>query len=143
PSVMPTVKKFFDSQGFMEQSSDAIFRQFLNRGMGDKPLIVGYEAQLLEHSVEHPEDLTKRTEQVRMLYPRPTVWSSHPLIAVSDAGKRLIPALQDPEIQKIAWQQHGFRSASGAMTGQQKFAVGGIPATIDNVIPMPSGRVMK
>src|SRR5262249_10134188 len=42
PKVMPMLKKFFENQGFMEQSSDAIFRQFLNRGMGDKPIVVGY-----------------------------------------------------------------------------------------------------
>jgi len=143
PAVLPTVKKFYDSQGFMEQSSDVIFRQFLNKGMGDKPIIVGYEAQMLEYSVQQSQDLQKRTEAVRMLYPQPTVWSSHPLIAISSNAKRLITALQDPDIQRIAWQKHGFRSASGASNDPKAFTFTGIPETIDNVIPMPSAREMK
>src|SRR5262249_14509310 len=105
--VLQTEKRFFDSQGFMEQSSDVIFRQFLNKGMGDKAIIVGYEAQLLEFSVEQGQNLSQRKEQVRMLYPRPTVWSSHPLLAINENGKRLIVALQDPDIQRIAWTRHG------------------------------------
>jgi hypothetical protein len=137
------VKTYFDNQGFMEQSSDTIFRQFLNKGMGDKPIIVGYEAQLLEYSVENGEELKRRKEPVRMLYPKPTVWSSHPLIAINENGRRLIAALQDKDIQKLAWERHGFRSASGAENDTKVFVVEGVPETIDNVIPLPASREMK
>ncbi len=141
--VLPTVKAFFDRQGFMEQSSDVIFQQFLNKGIGDKPIIVGYESQLLEYSVTQPQALTQRREAVRMLYPKPTVWSSHPLIALTENGKRLSAALQDKDIQRLAWQRHGFRSVSGADNSAKAFPIEGLPETIENVIPMPAPRVMK
>lgn len=143
PNVMPKVKKFFDDQGFMEQSSDVIFRQFLTRGMGDKPIIIGYEAQLLEYLAEHGAELQGRTEPVRMLYPKPTVWSSHPLIALTDAAKPLIQAMQDAEIQKIAWERHGFRSATGENAPIKLFDGYGVPKTIQDVIPMPSSEAMR
>lgn len=140
--VLPTVKRFFDSQGFMEQSSEDIFRQFLNKGMGDKPIIVGYEAQLLEYSVTQGAQLSQRKEPVRMLYPKPTVWSSHPLIAINANGKRLITALQDKDILSLAWKKHGFRIPD-VENASKAFAFEGVPDTIDNVVPMPNPRIMK
>jgi hypothetical protein len=101
PKVLPAVKAFFDSQGFMEQSSDAIFRQYLTRGMGDKPIIVGYEAQMIGYGREDPQRYASRKKELRTLYPRPIVWSSHPLIAVSDNGRRLLEALQDKDLQRL------------------------------------------
>ncbi len=38
----------------MESSSSDLFDQFLKTGMGAKPLIAGYENQLLEFAVEKP-----------------------------------------------------------------------------------------
>ncbi|MBK8022992.1 MAG: hypothetical protein IPK19_16605 [Chloroflexi bacterium] len=48
--------------------------------------------------------------QICIIHPTPTVWSSHPLIARTAAGKQLLAALKDEELQRIAWEQHGFRS---------------------------------
>lgn len=143
PKVLPTVKRFFDEQGYMESSSDVIFTQFLNKGMGDKPLIIGYEAQLIEYSIENAQALAQRKEAVRILYPKPTVWSSHPLIALNDKGKKLIEALQDKDIQRLAWEKHGFRSATGANNDLKALKVTGIPETIETVVPMPSAHVME
>jgi hypothetical protein len=143
PKVLPAVKAFFDSQGFMEQSSDAIFRQYLTRGMGDKPIIVGYEAQMIGYSREDPQRYASRKKELRTLYPRPIVWSSHPLIAVSDNGRRLLEALQDKDLQRLAWERHGFRSATGAENDVKAVAVAGVPETIENVIPLPSAAVME
>ena len=39
----------------MESSSSDLFDQFLKTGMGAKPLIAGYESQLLEFAVQEPE----------------------------------------------------------------------------------------
>lgn len=142
PKVLPTVKMFFENQGYMEQSSDVIFRQFLNKGMGDKPIIVGYEAQMIGYSLENDPRFASRQKEVRMLYPRPTVWSSHPLIALTPRAAPLIDALQDKEIQRLAWEKHGFRSAVGAPNDVKALKIQGIPQTIENIIPMPASRVM-
>lgn len=145
PAVLPTVRSFFDAQGYMEQSSDVIFTQFLNKGIGDKPLIVGYEAQMIEYSSasENAQRFASRKTEVRMLYPRPTVWSSHPLIALTPNGAKLAEALQDKDLQRIAWERHGFRSGIGVDNDVKKLKVGGIPDTIENVIPLPTPAVME
>ena len=141
--TLPDLKKFFDDQGYMEQSSDTIFRQFLNKGMGDKGIIVGYEAQIIEYGREDDPRFKSRQKEIRLLYPQPTVWSSHPLIALTPNGARLIDALQDPDIQRIAWQNHGFRSANGAQNDVKALNLPGIPPTIENVVPMPRFKVME
>ncbi|MGV9415836.1 hypothetical protein ACWDOP_38570, partial [Nocardia sp. NPDC003693] len=48
----------------------------------------------------------------RMLYPDPTLFNSNPVLALTPEAQQLITALQDPEIQRIAWQRYGFRSAT-------------------------------
>ncbi len=143
PSILPRVKQFFEVQGYMETRSDDIFQQYLNLGMGAKPIIVGYESQLLDYSLANAAALATRKEAVRILYPKPTVWSSHPLMALNDRAKRLNDALLDPEIQRIAWTKHGFRSASGAQNDPKTFQITGVPETIENVVPMPSPRVTE
>jgi hypothetical protein len=143
PGVLPTVKKFFDNQGFMETSSDVIFTQYLNKGVGDKPIIVGYESQLIEFSISNQSAFARRNNDVRMLYPKPTVWSSHPLIALTENGRKLIAAMQDPEIQRLSWENHGFRSATGATNDTSTLGVKGVPDNLQTIVPMPSARVME
>ena len=49
------MKDVFGKLGYMESSSADLFDQFLKTGMGAKPLIAGYDSQLLEFAVEEPE----------------------------------------------------------------------------------------
>ena len=78
-------------------------------------------------------------DKVRILYPQPTVWSSHPLIILQEKANILIEALQDEEIQKIAWEQHGFRSGlAGVQNDPKVLNIAGIPESITYVVPMPS-----
>ena len=65
------------------------------------------------------------------------------MIALNDNAKKLITALKDPQIQDIAWRQHGFRSASGTGNDPKQVNVSGIPATIDNIVQLPSPAVMQ
>ena len=52
-------------------------------------------------------------------------------------------ALKDPEIQKIAWEQHGFRTGLvGVPERSRTLQVSGIPETVTKVIPMPTPQVM-
>ena len=65
----------------------------------------------VEYSMSHPEVLELLRQKVRILYPKPTVWSSHPLHGLTThGGERLLHALQDADIQRLAWERHGFRS---------------------------------
>jgi hypothetical protein len=144
PNVLPTVVTFFERMGFKERSSSDIFEQFIKTGMGAKPMVVGYENQMVEFSLANQNYIDVLKDKIRTLYPVPTLWSSHPLIALNDKGKRLIEALKDPEIQNIAWEEHGFRSGLlGVQNDPSILKVTGIPATVDAIIPMPEPEVME
>ena len=138
-SVLPQVKDFYARLGYMEDSSAVLFEKFLQQGVGAYPMIVGYENQLVEYSLQHKEHLPLLKSKVRILYPVPTVWASHPLIALTDNGKKLLAALKEPDIQKLAWEQHGFRSGlMGVENDPAVLDVVGLPKSIDAVMPMPS-----
>jgi len=140
---LPPLHQFFGRLGYMEASSADLFKQFLNTGVGANPIIVGYENQMIEYSLEHPEQLDLLKEKVRVVYPVPTMWSSHPLIALTDNGRKLMTALKDADIQRLAWERHGFRSGlSATPTDTRAVRVVGVPPTIDAVVPMPSPAVM-
>ena len=141
--VLPTVKTIFTQLGFMDHSSSDLFQAYLTKGVGDKPIIVGYESQIVEFSLEHEKLWPKVKDKVRILYPRPTVWSSHPFIILQERAKELITALQDEEIQKLAWEKHGFRTGLiGVQNDPKVLDIAGIPAEITHVTPMPSPAVM-
>ena len=143
-SVLPAVKQLFARQGYMQSSSGDLFNQFLQQGMGSFPIIAGYEAQLIEFSIENAQYRDLLRKEITTLYPRPTVWSSHPFIALNSNGSRLLTALQDPEIQRLAWERHGFRSGLiGVQNDPKVLQVNGVPATVQNVIPTPSPRTME
>ncbi len=141
--IMPTLKEFFQKIGYMERSTGYLFEQFLTTGVGSKPIIVGYESQIIEYCAEHKENCENIKKRVRILYPEPTLWSSHILISLSEKGTRLLEALQDPEIQEIAWKENGFRSGLvGIKNDPNSLLIGGIPSEITKVMPMPSITVM-
>lgn len=141
--VLPKLKDFFDKLGYLEHSSGDLFEQYLKTGVGAKPLVAGYENQIIEFAVEHPEEWKHVKDKVRILYPTPTVWSSHPYIALDENGKKGIDALLDTEVQKIAWEKHGFRTGMIGVENDSKILeVVGIPERINKIIQMPKPSVM-
>lgn len=143
-SVLPKVVHYFRMRGYMERSSSDIFKNFITTGVGAKPIILGYENQLVEFALENEDFIDYLREKIRILYPIPTIWSSHPVIALTSKGKRLIEGLKDDEIQRIAWEQHGFRSGLiGVQNDPGVLKVAGIPKEITAVIPMPDAAVME
>ena len=142
--LLPMIRTLFTRLGYMENSTGILFEQYLRAGVGSYPLIVGYENLIVEFSVQHKDVWPKVKEKMRILYPVPTVWSSHPFISLSAAGTKLMEALKDPELQKIAWEQHGFRTGlGGAQNDPRLLPVQGIPETVTKVIPMPTPQVME
>lgn len=142
--VLPEIKKIFEKSGYMESSSADIFSKFLKMGMGSEPLCVGYESQLLEFAAENPDTFRQIKDQVVMLYPVPTVWSSHVMIALDDKASGAIDALEDKDIQKLAWEKHGFRTGvAGAGGDMAAFDGIGIEETVTKVGQMPNYKTMK
>lgn len=142
-AVLPQVTAYFQRLGMLENGSATLFEKFL-RDQGGHPIIVAYENQLVEFSLEHEDKLPVLKERIRTLYPRPTVMGEHTVLALNDNGKRLVEGLKDPAFQRLAWERHGFRS--GLMDVQMDpkvLQVTGIPERITSVIPMPTASVME
>jgi hypothetical protein len=94
--------------------------------------------------IEHQQYRDVIRDKIDILYPTPTVFASHPLIALTANCKRLETALQDQDLQALAWKEHGFRSGLlGVSNSPDVLNVGGIPETVNQVMPMPDATVMK
>jgi hypothetical protein len=142
-TVLPQVQGLFAKMGYLEPSTGYLFEQYLNKGMGAFPMIIGYENQLVEFSLQFPELWTKIQGKLRLVYLDPTVWSSHPMLFLTTGAQALGTALRSPELQKVAWEKHGFRSgAVGQVNDPKAFQFPGIAEEITQVIPLPSAQVM-
>lgn len=141
---LPEIKRIFDQSGYMESSSADIFSEFLKMGMGAKPLVVGYESQLLEFSVENPDAWSQVKDDIVLMYPVPTVWSSHVFIALDDNAAGAIDALTAADVQKIAWEKHGFRTGvAGTSAESAAFPDIAVASDVTQVGQMPSYATMK
>lgn len=142
--ILPKITNFFNRLGYLEHSSGDLFEQYLRTGVGAKPIIVGYESQAVEYSLQHQEIWDAIKNKITILYPEPTVWSSHPVIILNSRASKLIEALKDPEIQRLAWEEHGFRTGLiGVENDPKVLKIAGIPERIDKVMPMPKPEIME
>jgi hypothetical protein len=143
----PQAQTIFRNMGFKSPSSGKLFEQYLAGGLGGEPLIVGYENQLVEWILADPArwDRVMKGGGAKpvVLYPRPTVYSAHPLIVIDAVADRLLEALLSPKLQELAWTRHGFRGPLGAVTGTLDASIAGmLPAEVDAILPMPDADVM-
>ncbi len=143
----PKTQAVFRNMGFKSPSSGKLFEQYLAGGLGGEPMIVGYENQLVEwilaDKTRWDRIMSGSGAKPVVLYPRPTVYSAHPLIVVDEAAGRLMDALTTPALQQLAWEKHGFRGPLGTATGNAGDDIAGLlPADIDAVLPMPDAGVM-
>lgn len=142
--ILPALERYYQTLGRMDETSADSFSTFLVQGEGGRPLTAGYENQIAEYALLHPDQVDLLRARIVTLYPVPTIWSSHPLIAETPACNRLIEALADPDIQRIAWERHGFRSGVIGISNDPKILkVAGVPETIGAVVPMPTAAAMK
>ena len=147
PKVLPQVVALFEAMGFKSHSSGQAFDDYIAGGPGAQPLVVGYENQLVEWIIADP-DRWKRVQASSgarpvTLYLHPTVYSAHPLIALSQPSLPLIDAFMSPELQAIGWRDHGFRGPLGAIGADTDPLVAGrMPAQVTDVAPMPDVDTM-
>ena len=138
--LLPLIPPYFI--GLLPTASKDLFEQFLSLGEGANPIIAAYESQLVEFILLNPAERERINQKVRILYPRPTVWATHPLIARTEKGALLLQALQDDEIQDLAWKENGFRRGNGAVVDPNVFQIAGIAPEITSVIDLPPLHVM-
>lgn len=141
--VMPQVKLFFTKMGFMDTSSSDLFNQFLNMGMGAYPMIAAYENQILEFAVNNPDDWNQIKDDIVIIYPGPTVYAAHPIIALDDDGVKAVDAMMDPAVQDLAWRRHGFRTGVSSKQDQTIFGVTGVISQVTHVAPLPNYQLME
>jgi hypothetical protein len=148
PMVLPPLTELFRGMGYKPDSSGKVFDDYIAGGPGADPLVVGYENQLVEWIIQDP-DRWARVEAAGgpakpvALYPRPTVFSAHPLLALTPESLRLIDALMSLELQTIGWRDHGFRGPLGSIGADTNDVIKGrMPAQIASVAPMPDIEVM-
>jgi len=110
--ALPTLRALYDAQGLQARTSDNGFREWLTQGGEFKaPMYAGYENQLIQQAGRAGDGRAALLDNVRVLYPEPTIYSDHPILALGVDAERFIDAMKDPEIQTLAWQRYGFRSA--------------------------------
>ncbi|MEW6639769.1 MAG: hypothetical protein AB1586_04620 [Pseudomonadota bacterium] len=141
------VATVFRRMGFKPPSSGKLFDDYVSGGVGAQPLIVGYENQLVEWVLQDA-DRWKRVEanapaKPVILYPRPTVFSAHPLISINREADDLIDALVNESVLELAWEDHGFRGPLGTI-GKARNALlqSRLLDRVDAVLPMPDAPVM-
>lgn len=117
------VKALIDAQGLMRTGSDSAFEQWVIQQTGG--LLAGYENQLLQWITTRNQGVVP--EGIVTLYPEPTIFNDHPILALTEAGKRLIPAMEDDAVQDIAWSRYGFRSGTRVL--EQAFEGVAVPPT--------------
>lgn len=138
------IKAIFAKSGWMETSSEDSFNQFLTLGVGSKPMMVGYESQILDLAANQPDAFKQIKDDVVIVYPTPTVWSTHTLMALDAKGEKLLKVLTSPEIQKLAWTQHGFRAANFSGTDSiKRFKVNGTLDQVPAVSELPGNDAMQ
>jgi ABC-type Fe3+ transport system substrate-binding protein len=107
-AALGKVKALVDAQGLMRTGSDSAFEQWIIQQTGG--LLAGYENQLLNWISSRNGGVAPTG--IVTLYPEPTIFNDHPILSLSDAGRKLIPALEDDAVQNIAWTRYGFRSGT-------------------------------
>ena len=134
--IMPRLQQFYKQSGFMNNTPADLFDQYLRTGYGTKPIIGDYEKSMVDFAINNPEGYASVKDRVRILYPEPTIWNSHCIISFTDNGTKFIEALNDNEIQEIAFNRYGFRI--GLSAGQydvKAVGVDGLPQEIVSVVP--------
>ena len=106
---LPKLKEFYNKSGYMNNTPADLFERYLKTGMGGEPMIVDYEKSIIDFANSNPNGFNEVKDDIRILYPAPTMWNSHCLAIFTEEGKKLYKAFEDEEIQQIAWSKYGFR----------------------------------
>ncbi len=107
---LPKLKEFYNKSGYMNNTPADLFERYLKTGMGGEPMIVDYEKSIIDFANSNPNGFNEVKNDIRILYPTPTIWNSHCLAIFTENGKKLYKAFEDEEISKIAFDKYGFRT---------------------------------
>ncbi|MFB8767648.1 hypothetical protein VSQ78_08030 [Nocardiopsis alba] len=101
-----TLARLFLAQGQPPESSRQPFEQFRDLGPGHTPLLWAYESQYVHAAVLGPPP----PEDSVVMYPEPTVFSTHTIVPFTEAGDEVGRLLtEDPELRGLI-SEHGYRT---------------------------------
>lgn len=131
---LPKLKDFYTKSGYMNNTPADLFERYLKTGMGGEPMIVDYEKSIIDFANSNPDGFAQVKDNIRILYPTPTIWNSHCISSFTENGNTFYKAFEDPDIQKIAWERYGFRTGiTGGQYDVSKFGIG-VPQTISSTV---------
>ena len=131
---LPKLKQFYIKSGYMNNTPADLFERYLKTGMGGEPMIVDYEKSIIDFANSSPDAFNQVKDEIRVLYPTPTIWNSHCFAVFTDNGNKLYKALEDKEISQIAWEKYGFRTGvTGGTYDVSKIGIG-VPQTITSTV---------
>src|SRR5262249_45947408 len=96
-------------QGFVENSSEAPFEDYLVQGMGKSPLVMIYEAQFLARQASGDGSVTA---DMQLVYPEPTILSKHTFVGLTPDGQRMGQFLESAPGPKTLSPESGFRPSA-------------------------------
>jgi len=131
---LPKLKQFYVKSGYMNNTPADLFERYLKTGMGGQPMIVDYEKSIIDFANSNKAGFEQVKNDIRVLYPSPTIWNSHCYAYFTDKGKKLYNAFDDKDIQQIAWEKYGFRTGiTGGSYDVSSIGIG-VPQTITSTV---------
>ena len=131
---LPKLKEFYIKSGYMNNTPADLFERYLKTGMGGEPMIVDYEKSMIDFANSSPDAFNQVKDEIRVLYPKPTIWNSHCFTVFSENGSKLYKALEDKRIQQIAFEKYGFRTGITGGNYDVKDIGIGIPKSITSTV---------
>ena len=131
---LPKLKEFYTKSGYMNNTPADLFERYLKTGMGGEPMIVDYEKSIIDFANSSPDAFKQVKDEIRVLYPTPTIWNSHCFAVFTENGNKLYKAFDDKEIQQIAFSKYGFRTGITGGNYDVKNIGIGIPKSINSTV---------
>lgn len=131
--VLSDFNKIYSKKNFLSSSDSDLFDLFLRLGINSKPMIAGYESDIIKFSNEYPDVYATLKDKVKILYPASTIISSYPIATLDDDGA-LVKSFDDKEIQEIILKEYGLRVDNGTVNYDVSTLNVSIPATIKNSV---------
>lgn len=132
---LPKLKEFYIKSGYMNNTPADLFERYLKTGLGGEPMIVDYEKSIVEFAYENPDGFEQVKDDIRILYPTPTIWNSHCIATFDEEGNNFLKAFDNKDLQQIAWSRYGFRTGiSAGNYDVTSLGITGIPQTITSTV---------
>lgn len=139
--VADKIRPIIEALGQMPMTTNELLEECLRTGCYD--IYIGLESPYIRYAKEKPEYGAMMSKNLRVLYLEPAVWGHHSMLALNTEAVDFLKVIStDKEIAKIAWDDHGLRSGTQALTYNVTEAnVKGLTANVGAPIAMPTAVV--